>query len=940
MIPERESSVEASRKKAFYSDPGVKPTVPTTDPAGIPAELKAARRWVAWRLEWDGGKGRWDKVPVNPWSKHNAKANRPETWGTFEAGLAALAADPTLAGLGYEFEEGAGEFGIDLDDCRDPATGVIAPWASEIIDLFGTYVEISPSGTGVKLIGRGTLPYARKLGDREAYGSGRYFTVTGRPIPASPPGLADCQGVIDAHFTRLFPRREKNRASPPHAANAASGSGRCPAAADVVGKVLGPWKNGAKARRLWDGGADDYDGDHSRADAALCAFVAFFAGPNPDLIDAVFRQSKLYRPEKWNAVHSTDGRTYGQMTVSAVLDGCRDFYQWRARIQPPPTADPGGGGAVGDPPPVPGEGERLAITVGAREYLTNAQAVAALRQSRGLYQRGELLVRVVEVPGNREEAGHLAIDRPSGPRLRFHDADSLRDEITRVADFVEKKVNADGDETLKSVHPPAWCMKEVARKKYWPGVPRLTALVGYPVLTPDGRVLTSPGYDAATGIYLHGEYSDLTVPERPTREDARAAVGVLADLVCDFPFEGPAHLAGWVCALLTPLARFAFRGPAPLFLFDANVRSAGKTLLADLVAAIVTGGEFARAGYTCDKVEMEKVITALAAAGDPMVLFDNVTGRFGDASLDKAITGLEWQGRVLGTSTMFRGPLGMVFYATSNNCDVHGDTVRRVQPCRIAHPDEFPEDKTQFKYRLPDWAHENRDRLLAAALTVLKAYVAAGRPNQTLSPWGSFGGWSSLVRSAVVWAGLEDPARAKDRLREESDREGTAMRQLLAALAAKYPEGRPFTTREVIKNAGGDEVVAGWDEVADLLALLEATTTGKLGYKFRHYRERNFGGLRLDQPRTGAKGKDGARWVIVPHANPRSPAASSPSPPAGSVPPSRGGGHAGHRPSSPTGAGSTTPASEGVSEPDYPYPGDDGDDGCERRDESWFGAGW
>jgi hypothetical protein len=41
--------------------------------------------------------------------------------------------------------------GIDLDTCRDPKTGEIAPWAQEIIDRFQTYTEISPSQTGVKL---------------------------------------------------------------------------------------------------------------------------------------------------------------------------------------------------------------------------------------------------------------------------------------------------------------------------------------------------------------------------------------------------------------------------------------------------------------------------------------------------------------------------------------------------------------------------------------------------------------------------------------------------------------------------------------------------------------------------------------------------------------------------------------------------------------------
>jgi putative DNA primase/helicase len=41
--------------------------------------------------------------------------------------------------------------GVDLDHCRDPATGEIAPWALEIIRRFDSYTEVSPSGTGVKI---------------------------------------------------------------------------------------------------------------------------------------------------------------------------------------------------------------------------------------------------------------------------------------------------------------------------------------------------------------------------------------------------------------------------------------------------------------------------------------------------------------------------------------------------------------------------------------------------------------------------------------------------------------------------------------------------------------------------------------------------------------------------------------------------------------------
>jgi hypothetical protein len=86
--------------------------------------------------------------------------------------------------------------------------------------------------------------------------------------------------------------------------------------------------------------------------------------------------------------------------------------------------------------------------------------------------------------------------------------------------------------------------------------------------------------------------------------------------------------------LLTPLARFAFAGPAPLFLVDANVRGAGKGLLVDTIATIVTGQRATVAAYTADEDELRKRITSLVLAGDRLILLDNLEGRFGCAVLD------------------------------------------------------------------------------------------------------------------------------------------------------------------------------------------------------------------------------------------------------------------------------------------------------------------
>jgi hypothetical protein len=150
------------------------------------------------------------------------------------------------------------------------------------------------------------------------------------------------------------------------------------------------------------------------------------------------------------------------------------------------------------------------------------------------------------------------------------------------------------------------------------------------------------------------------------------------------------HRSAWLAALLTPLGRFAFAGPAPLFLVDSNVRGAGKGLLLHCISWIVTGEQFTIATYTSDEDELRKRITSLALAGDDLVLFDNLDGDFGNAVLDAALTASIWKDRILGTNRIAFAPLYVTWYATGNNVAVAADTARRICHIRLDSPEEHP----------------------------------------------------------------------------------------------------------------------------------------------------------------------------------------------------------------------------------------------------------
>jgi hypothetical protein len=186
-----------------------KPNVPPPpDLTGTPLAFLTApmhRRWVGWRFELVGepGKRKWSKIPYQIGSSRKARSNDPTTWCDFDTALQSVRRH-VHDGVGLVLQGLPGElFGaVDLDDVRDPATGVLLPWAQKLVDECGSYVEVTPSGCGIRLLGsaeaittihtRITHPHG---GAFELFvNCARYITATGNVITT---GWADISGIIE-----------------------------------------------------------------------------------------------------------------------------------------------------------------------------------------------------------------------------------------------------------------------------------------------------------------------------------------------------------------------------------------------------------------------------------------------------------------------------------------------------------------------------------------------------------------------------------------------------------------------------------------------------------------------------------------------------------------------------------------------------------------------
>lgn len=495
------------------------------------------------------------------------------------------------------------------------------------------------------------------------------------------------------------------------------------------------------------------------------------------------------------------------------------------------------------------------------------EALEALGRARaGVYHRGCTLVRVV-----RETKKNDSVVRDSTvPRIEVLPAPRLRELLSDAAEWGRIVKTKNGELQWQPQLVPKWVVEMAMARGTWSEIPRLFAVVETPVLRPDGTILFDPGYDSQTELLLlPNVLLDGLLNDAPTLDDAIAARDFVLEAVCDFPFASPEHQASWLAYVLTPFARFAYEGPTPLFLIDGNLRAVGKGLLVDAGHAISIGRSISRMPPSEKEAEERKRITSVAMAGDRVVLIDNIAGSLGTAALDAALTATRWKDRILGTNTTFDGPLNTIWVATGNNVELVGDTPRRVCHIRLETQEENPENRENFKHpELIEWIADNRPALVAAALTILRAYCRAGRPQQSVRSWGSFEGWNRLVASSVVWVGMADPNLARDSLVDLAQNEANALADLLHALEKLDRKSNGVTCSEIAR-LSDEKLTSGLYEFPELRAALEELVTTKnnqfpsarsIGAKFRRIRRRVVGGKYID--RVGEKTAAGLRWVV------------------------------------------------------------------------------
>ena len=178
-------------------------------------------------------------------------------------------------------------------------------------------------------------------------------------------------------------------------------------------------------------------------------------------------------------------------------------------------------------------------------------------------------------PDNLVRVVRRVIDRPSAIDVLDHDR--LRGYLIRNVTFL-----GGGEDSPKSVPPPI-VVRDILSRPTWAGLPELRGIIETPVLSRDGEVVTTPGYQAQTLLWYQPD-PDLElppIPERPTASNVTAAVELLGEVICDFPFDSRGSRANALALILLPFVREFIKGPTPLHVIDATTPGSGKGLLAD-----------------------------------------------------------------------------------------------------------------------------------------------------------------------------------------------------------------------------------------------------------------------------------------------------------------------------------------------------------------------
>ena len=312
----------------------------------------------------------------------------------------------------------------------------------------------------------------------------------------------------------------------------------------------------------------------------------------------------------------------------------------------------------------------------------------------------------------------------------------------------------------------------------------------------DGKLVTEAGYDKVSQIFGVFDSRKFVTPE-PSVEAALAALALLNELLVEFSYALPIDKSAALAAIFTAVTRTTY-AYAPAFHTKASTIGSGKTYQNELISAFAKPGLTQKVSYPTTSEEATKAILSLLLPAPAVIEFDDMaTDWIPHGIINRMLTAESITDRILGVSKTATVSTRTLFLSSGNNVGPVRDLLRRVITINIDHRCATPATKS-YKGSPVEAVRKDRGRYVAAVLTIILAWKAAGSPRTNVENIATYGGaWADYCRHPLIWLGLADPATALlEQIKHDPDADA-----LLALMKAWHKRfgSTPTTVRKVIR---------------------------------------------------------------------------------------------------------------------------------------------
>ena len=387
----------------------------------------------------------------------------------------------------------------------------------------------------------------------------------------------------------------------------------------------------------------------------------------------------------------------------------------------------------------------------------------------------------------------------------------------------------------------------------------LKSIARQPFFRPSGGLVIEPGYDVESGVYCDFVKNAYKFDLNPQKVDALKAVNELKKLLSEFSFAEEVDLITAIAAIITGVVRQSLRS-APLFHIKAPQIASGKSYLTDLIASFASPRLPSAYAYPTSDDECQKLLLAVLINSPAVVVFDNLTtDLIPHNTMCSALTQEQLTGRILGSTKVATVGTQVLFLSSGNNVEPVQDMARRTVTIALDPKIETPATKVYVGNPVKT-VRNQREHFVSLVLTIVQAWMVAGKPISNCKPVNGFDEWTKLVRQPLLWLEMEDPAtRLFQQLEQDPGKE--TLGRVLSAWLREFGSV-PTMIREVCQKTDANAFQRNEELREALLEVAEERkeiNRRKLGRWISRNEGRIVGGLRFER----AEGNTSAeRWIV------------------------------------------------------------------------------